>query len=345
MLDRDKYWDCLDQAMEASGRGRVDEALAWLDEAVRQNPHGHEAHNIRGELLWDDGRVEQALEEFGRSTELSSECHTAHLNRIEILIEEFQDHEGALARADDLLASPLEPQAEAEVYYLKAKALFYLEDLEGALFLLRRAIKTFGEVGIYRGFEGQILFELGYLDESLRTLERALVLEPDCAHSLYHLGLVAEHRARPEEADRLFAQAASMAPESYPLPVRIDSAEFEEAAASALDRLPKDVRKYLGNCPVVIEDLPSEDLFRAEGVSPQTLGLFTGIPATEPGMNPAHGTEARVDLDRILIFKRNLERIAGSREELVEQIEITVKHEIGHYLGMDEAEIERLGLA
>ena len=45
MLDRDRYWDCLDQAMEASSNGQTDEALAWLDEALRANPSGAEAHN------------------------------------------------------------------------------------------------------------------------------------------------------------------------------------------------------------------------------------------------------------------------------------------------------------
>ena len=158
MLDRDRYWDCLDQAMEASSNGQPDEALAWLDEALRANPDGTEAHNSRGEILWDSGRHEEALE-----------------------------------LADDLLQTSLEKPVEAEVYYLKAKALFYLDDLEGALFLLRRAIKLQGEVAIYRGFEGQVLFELGAFDEARRSLERALGLEPDCAHSTYHMALVLEH--------------------------------------------------------------------------------------------------------------------------------------------------------
>jgi predicted Zn-dependent protease with MMP-like domain len=50
-------------------------------------------------------------------------------------------------------------------------------------------------------------------------------------------------------------------------------------------------------------------------------------------------------MDCILLFKRNLEKVARTREELVEQVQITVKHEIGHYLGLDEEAVERLGLA
>jgi predicted Zn-dependent protease with MMP-like domain/Flp pilus assembly protein TadD len=345
MQDRDKYWDCLDQAMEASSGGRVDEALAWLDEALRANPMGAEAHNGRGEILWDHGRSEEALQEFDRAATANGSYHPARLNRIEILIEEFGDYERALELADELLGDPLDAQTEAETYYLKAKALFYLDDLEGALFLLRRAIKTQGEVAIYRGFEGQILFELGHLDEAERALKRSLSLEPDCAHSLYHMALVLEHRAQLEQAERLFAQAASVAPEMYPLPVRMELDEFERVADQAVQSLPRKVRGYVGHCPILIEDLPSLELVAAENISPQVLGLFMGLPATAPGASPTLGTAQRLDVDRIVLFKRNLEKVAATRDELVEQIQITVKHEIAHYLGMDEEEVERLGLA
>ncbi len=53
MKDKDRYWDCLDQAMEASHGGRTEEALAWLDEALKAQHDGAEARNGRGEILWD----------------------------------------------------------------------------------------------------------------------------------------------------------------------------------------------------------------------------------------------------------------------------------------------------
>ncbi|MEX2206171.1 MAG: metallopeptidase family protein [Myxococcota bacterium] len=330
--------------MEASSNGQPDEALAWLDEALKANPEGAEAHNSRGELLWDCGRHEEALQEFELALEAEADYQPGQLNRIEIMIEEFQEYEEALDLADDLLQAALEKPIEAEVYYLKAKALFYLDDLEGALFLLRRAIKIQGEVGIYRGFEGQVLFEIGQYAEARRSLERALALEHDCAHSTYHLALVMEHTGHIEAAEKLFAKAARLSPDLYPLPIRIGDAEFEAAAAQALKGLPEPIYKYTQNCPVIIEDLPSEELVKQEYVSPQVLGLFLGVPVTEAGASPTLGTVQRSDTDRILLFKRNLERIAKDNADLVEQIQITVKHEIGHFLGMDEEEVERLGL-
>lgn len=343
MLDQDRYWDCLDQAVQASSAGRLDEALAWIDEALRANPGGAEAINNRGEILWDHGRVEDALREFNHALDLNAELLAAELNRAELLIEEFGEYEEPLETLDNLLQLQLEPVVEADVYYLKAKAYFYADDLDAALFLLRRAVQTQGELAVYMAFEGQILFELGRYEESRKRLERALVLEPETAHTVYHLALLEEHAGNPVEAEQMFQKAAGLAPELYPLPVRMELDEFEAVASEALDSLPPAIRRYVENCPVLIEEIPSRDLVQGENVSPTLLGLFAGIPATEPGAGPS-GSEPRVELDRVFLFKRNLERHAHSREHLIEQIQITVKHEIGHFLGMDEEELDRLGL-
>ena len=136
MKNIDRYWDCLDQAMEASHGGRTDEALAWLDEALVAHPEGAEAHNGRGEILWDEGRVDEALHEFERSLNADPKFITAHLNRVELLVEDMGEFQKATALCDEMLAgNPAFPRldrpSEAEVYYLKAKSAFYLDDLEG----------------------------------------------------------------------------------------------------------------------------------------------------------------------------------------------------------------------
>jgi tetratricopeptide (TPR) repeat protein len=97
MKDRDRYWDCLDQAMEASHGGRTDEALAWLDEALKAHPNGAEAHNGRGEILWDEGRVDEALYEVELAAMADPKFVTAQLNRAELLIEELGEFDQAIS--------------------------------------------------------------------------------------------------------------------------------------------------------------------------------------------------------------------------------------------------------
>lgn len=343
--NKDDYWNCLDQAMEASHGGRTDDALRWLDEALKAHPEGAEAHNSRGEILWDEGKVEEALAEFELAIKSDPKLVTAQLNRAEILVEEFGAHDEAIAHCDRMLSAEsgaprLDRNYEAEVHYLKSKALFYQDQLDGALFLVRRALKTAGEQGVFRAFEGQILFEMGRFEEARRQLERAVSIEPDAPHSIYYLGLVLERLGDAEEAARAFERAHTLDPEHYPLPAAITDDAFEKAAREAIDRLPRSIREEAERIPVQIEDFPSEDLIEGEDLSPQILGIFIGVPRTE-----ALATDQPRDLDRIILFKRNLEKACRDEEELVEEIRRTVTHEVGHYLGLDEDDLERLGIA
>jgi len=354
--DKDRYWDCLDQAMEASHGGRIEEALAWLDEALRVHPDGAEAHNGRGEILWDEGRIDEALVEFDRAILADGKFTAAHLNRIELLIEELGEFATAVRLSDELLAGSAhlprpDRMLQAEVYYLKSKALFYQDDLEGALFLVRRAAKTGGEVGLYGSFEGQVLFELGNLDEAKRVLERVVATDPDAGHPVYYLGLVLERLEEEgettgsagiglENAGQAFSRANALDPHQFMVPVRVDDATFARAVDAAIENLPRSIRDTIQGVGVLVEELPSDELIRDERISPQTLGLFLGVPRTE-----ALASDQPVDLDRILLFKKNLEKICQNEEELIDQIQVTVRHEVGHYLGLDEDDLERLGLA
>ena len=345
MKGNDRYWDCLDQAMEASHGGRTEEALAWLDEALAAHPDGAEAHNGRGEILWDEGRIDEALHEFERGLGADPKFVTAHLNRAELLIEDLGEFEQAIAQCDELIGGRpelprLDRSAEAEVYYLKAKAVFYLDDLEGALYLVRRALKTGGEVAIYRAFDGQILFELSRFEDARRSLETAVVLDPESGHAVYHLGLVLERLGSEADATQAFSRANALDPDHYPLPTEIDEDSFRQAIADALDNLPRSIREYVEDVPVLLEDYPSRELLASENVSPQVLGLYLGVPRTVGGV-----TQQPEDVTRVILFKRNLEKICGDRDDLVVQIQITVRHEIGHHLGLSEEDLDRLGLA
>jgi predicted Zn-dependent protease with MMP-like domain len=117
--------------------------------------------------------------------------------------------------------------------------------------------------------------------------------------------------------------------------------EIREEVARLLDRLPKRFRDALRNLEIVVEKHPSADLLRAEGLDPRhdTLyGLYQGVPLPDrsefdPPMLP----------DKITIFSEPLLADFSDPEELRAEIRLTVLHEIAHYFGMDEEEIEDLG--
>ena len=122
--------------------------------------------------------------------------------------------------------------------------------------------------------------------------------------------------------------------------MRISSKEFEDVVEQALEMIPEVFRAQLNNMSIAVEDRPSEDLMREMEVPPgETLfGVFTGVPLPERSV-----TEPPLYPDTILIFREPLMAACHCREELEEEIAITVVHELAHYLGLSEERLEELG--
>jgi predicted Zn-dependent protease with MMP-like domain len=121
----------------------------------------------------------------------------------------------------------------------------------------------------------------------------------------------------------------------------LDYREIKKEVGRIIDRLPRSFRERLLNVEFVVEERPSIELLRAEGLDPRhdTLyGIYQGIPlpdrsSLDPPLLP----------DKITIFAEPLLEDFPDPEELREEIRLTVLHEIAHYFGMDEEEIEDLG--
>lgn len=121
----------------------------------------------------------------------------------------------------------------------------------------------------------------------------------------------------------------------------MDRRRFRRLVGQAIDRLPGEFRERLENIAIVVEDAPSDDQIRSAGLDPDEdtlLGLFEGVPLAE------HGHDASMALpDRIVIFYQPLIEVCASDNEIREEIRLTLVHEIAHYFGLDEDEIEDLG--
>jgi predicted Zn-dependent protease with MMP-like domain len=114
--------------------------------------------------------------------------------------------------------------------------------------------------------------------------------------------------------------------------------DFYELVERALDGLPPELSSLLDNVAIVVEDWPERSTQPAAGGRGDALyGLYEGVPLTERG-DSYYG----VLPDRITIFRGSLERDFRA-DELEEQVRITVVHEIAHFFGFDEEQLEELG--
>jgi len=116
-------------------------------------------------------------------------------------------------------------------------------------------------------------------------------------------------------------------------------AAFERRVAEALASIPRQFRDAMQNIAIVVEDEPSPDLLdEMEIEPPDTLfGLYQGTPLTE--RTSSYGNTLP---DRVLIFQGPHERETEDDDDLIVCIGETLIHEIGHYFGLSEEEIEEI---
>lgn len=109
----------------------------------------------------------------------------------------------------------------------------------------------------------------------------------------------------------------------------IDEERFSQLVDDALDLIPTELADRFDNVAVVIEDRHEHD--------PGLLGLYEGVPLTERW---DYGGELP---DKISIYRLALCELCHDEDELVEEIAVTVVHELAHHVGMDEHDLHELG--
>ena len=121
--------------------------------------------------------------------------------------------------------------------------------------------------------------------------------------------------------------------------VRVTPERFDELVADALDELPPELADELDNVVVVVEEWPTPE--QLDGRGGTLLGLYEGVPLTERG--PV--SYAGVMPDQVFVFSGPLCELARDEAELIEQVRVTVLHELGHYFGLDDDRLHELGWA
>ena len=123
--------------------------------------------------------------------------------------------------------------------------------------------------------------------------------------------------------------------------MKLNSKEFDRAVRRAFNRIPAEIRERMENVVLTVKKRPTREMLEEMGYPPDEplLGLYEGASLQEhsffapPPLHP----------DTIFIFQEPLEEMCESLAELEREIEITVVHEVAHFLGIDETRLEELG--
>ncbi|MCW2769534.1 MAG: hypothetical protein JWR27_967 [Aeromicrobium sp.] len=115
--------------------------------------------------------------------------------------------------------------------------------------------------------------------------------------------------------------------------IEIGEERFAELVGAAFDRVPAELAALLDNVVLFIDDdAPADD--------PTLLGLYDGIPLTE-----RDGTYAGAMPDRIFVYRNPTLEICDTEQDVVEEVGITVVHEIAHHFGIEDDRLHELGYA
>jgi len=326
----------VDRGFTALENGDIEEAEACLERCSKINGKHADVVALAAALADAQGDGETALAKYAELAELRPDDPMPRICLARLQLHDQGDPDAALDTLDAAFDFIDEEADLIEAIVVRTEALLATDDPEGA----RGALNELSTSAI----EDPVLaFDLAELalaaEDPRRALEWAQVARKDKAlatDALHLLGRIHEARGERDamiEAWRSVRKADLAAP---PGPVAISEDALERIASEALQELPATAREKLENVPILIDDVPSEELI-AEGFDPRTLGVIDGPTLTDGDAQPTAATHIR-------LFKKNLERIATDLDELAEEVRITVLHETAHYFGLEDDDLEKIGL-
>lgn len=335
--------DPIERGWQLLEAGDLPGAEASLRAAERRDPGSSDVLCLAGAVAAARGEVDAALELLERAAEADPDDAHPLLQAGELELYSRGDPAAAIALAERALPLTEEDEDRADVLLLRAEAELEVEDQEAGA---EAALATMEQVAaldvrdpVLLTRAGQVYLELDDGDEAERVFLAAIDEDPSQADAHHGLGVLYEERGDREAMIRAWTDTRRLDELAPPPPWHISTDEFERVAEAAMAELPPEVLERLENVPILIEDLPGPHLVR-EGYDPRLLGLFSGVPLPEK----SHAAGQTPVIDAVHLYQRNLERQSADREQLAEEIRVTVLHETAHFFGLEDDDLDQLGL-
>ena len=239
------------------------------------------------------------------------------------------------------------PADAMNVAFLRWRLASLHEDLGPALTIAEANAAAWPESADLQHALGWTLIESGRVEDAVPWLEEACYLDADFADAWYELAQARASLGDLAGMRQAYGEVFAIDTAPPMPPLRFSEKTVHEWAQHAYDGLPAEILDVVADVPVIVADYPDPWILEEAPWDPRLLGLFMGptwadqkslsLDTIEPG---GLLTERPV----VYVFQRNLERVFNDPREMARQVRITVHHELGHYLGLDEDDLEERGL-
>jgi len=326
----------LERGFAALEAGKIDAASSIVERCQRIDRKNPDVVALAAAVSDASGDVEDALEQYRLLRELRPDDPMPRICVARLELQGLGDPDAALDTVQTAFDFIDEEADLIEAIYIKAQALVARGEPAAA----REAL---GELASSVIDDAELALDLAELAVSAedpegakRWIEIAQPHDELRADALHMLGRVHELTGDRAAMIAAWQEVRRLDLAAAPGPLEISEDDLEQIALATLGELPPPIHEKLERVPILIDDLPSEALV-ADGIDPRLLGLFQGTPMPDDGALAPTVTN-------ILLFRKNLQRACVDAEHLAEEIRITVLHETAHYFGLDEADLEALGL-
>lgn len=330
-----KMLDALEALLEQED---LDGAVGLCHDILEVSPQNIEARVYLADIAYEDGDFQSVIELGQEVLKLDEHNDEMRLMMAEAFLADDQLEE-ALELCDALLRR--NPN-NLEARFTLAEVLLEMGGAKEAAELYESIVDEQPDNAAALLGLGVALYEVCEFELSVQALEEALECDPELADAYFHIGLINERKGNTAAAEKAFKRARQIDPEAYPPPLKVSHKDFEKVVTEVLKTMPPRLREALKNVTISVEDFPSEEELKASDpvLSPNVWGLFRGH---------THAEETGGDIlarlpSEIVMFRTNLSRGVADRAELMDEIRVTLLHEIGHYLGLDEDGVDKIGL-
>jgi tetratricopeptide (TPR) repeat protein len=311
----DQFSAHLDRGWDLIQRGDPRGAEVSARRALEIDAQSPEAYNLLGYVSALKSEYEEAVDHYRQAIALDDTYLEAMLNAAEVYIHPLGEFDEAISMCDQALDLAETDDETVDALLLKFDALLGKGELEQAASVCAEFPSGPFENPNHVFLVGRAYYEIGDIEHAEPLIEEAVKHSPKNPEAFYYLGLVRDERGDTRGATQAFLRSRELDLELNPPPWTLSRETFEVSARRAFSGLEEHLKAYLREDELYVADVPGVEVV-VDGVDPRALLLIDGV-----------GTGGALSA-RVFVYQRNVERLAGSIDQVEPEIRLALEREI-----------------
>jgi tetratricopeptide (TPR) repeat protein len=312
----DQFSAHLDRGWDLVQRGDPRGAEVSARRALEIDSQSPEAYNLLGYVAALKGEYDEAVDHYRQAIALDDTYLEAMLNAAEVYIHPLGDFDEAIEMCDQALDLAETDDEVVDALLLKFDALLGKGELDEAALVCSQFPSGPFENPNHVFLVGRAYYEIGDVDRARPLVEESVKHNPKNPEAYYYLGLVRDEQGDTRGATQAFLRSRELDLEIAPPSWTLSHETFDLTAKRAFAALEETLKVYVREDEIYVADVPGVEVV-VDGVDPRALLLIDGVGASGNGMAA-----------RVFVYQRNVERLAGSLEQVEPEIRLALEREI-----------------